>query len=68
MTYVEKIYNAETGETTEREYTKKEVDDVENEQALVAAELQAAQAKASAKAAIANRLGLSADELATLLS
>lgn len=67
MTYIERIFNAETGETIEREYSKKEIDAVEAEQASNAVEVDAAKAKEAAKAAIAERLGLSAQELKTLL-
>ena len=67
MTYIERTFNAETGETAEREYSKKESDAIEAEKALTATEQQAAKAKETAKAAIATRLGLTSEELATLL-
>lgn len=67
MTYIERIFNAETGETVEREYSKKEIDAIEAEKAATAVELEASKAKEAAKAAIAERLGLSAQELKTLL-
>lgn len=67
MTYIERTFNAETGETTEREYAKKEIDAIEAEKAATAVELEAAKTKEAAKAAIAERLGLSAQELKTLL-
>jgi hypothetical protein len=67
MTYIERNFNAETGETIEREYSKKEIDAVEAEQASNAVEIDAAKAKEAAKAAIAERLGLSPQELKTLL-
>lgn len=57
------IHNAETNEYTERDYTDAEL---AHEQELKDAQA-AAQAKADARAAIATRLGLTAEELATLL-
>jgi inosine/xanthosine triphosphate pyrophosphatase family protein len=61
------IINCETGEIKERELNKKELEIQAkyNEQSL--AEKAEAQAKASARAAIADRLGLTADELKLLL-
>jgi inosine/xanthosine triphosphate pyrophosphatase family protein len=61
------IVNCETGEIKERELNKKEleVQAKYNEQSL--AEKAEAQAKATARAAIADRLGLTADELKLLL-
>ena len=61
------IVNVETGETIERELTAEELAQQvidQNESDVIAADLQA---KADAKAAIASRLGLTSDELATLL-
>ena len=61
------IVNVETGETIERELTAEELAQQvidQNESDVIAADLQA---KADAKAAIATRLGLTSDELATLL-
>lgn len=67
MTYFEKIVNLETGETTERAYTAKEIKEVEKAQAL-AAEFEAKRlADAEAKAALLARLGLTEDELKTIL-
>jgi hypothetical protein len=57
------IHNAETNEYTERDYTDAEL---AREQELKDA-AAAAQAKSDARAAIATRLGLTAEELATLL-
>jgi inosine/xanthosine triphosphate pyrophosphatase family protein len=61
------IINCETGEIKERELNKKELEIQAkyNEQSL--AEKAEAQAKATARAAIADRLGLTADELKLLL-
>jgi hypothetical protein len=66
------IVNCETGEVQELELTAQEVAQREADAAAYAAQKAAEdadkQATADAKAAIATRLGLSADELATLLS
>jgi hypothetical protein len=65
------IVNCETGEVQELELTAEEI--AQREADAVAYAAQKAQedadkqAKADAKAAIATRLGLSADDLATLL-
>jgi hypothetical protein len=65
--YFEKIIDAQTGEETLREYTKAEVAIVEA--AIVEAEKHKAeaQAKATARQAILDRLGLTADEAALIL-
>jgi hypothetical protein len=69
MKRTEKIYDATTGEETitERDETEQETQarlDVAAEDAAAEA---LAKAKADARAAIATRLGLTAEELATLL-
>jgi hypothetical protein len=65
------IVNCETGEVQELELTADEVAQREADAAAYAAQKAAeeaeAQAKADAKAAIAARLGLSSEELLTLL-
>jgi hypothetical protein len=65
------IVNCETGEVQELELTADEVAQREADAVAYAAQKAAEdadkQAKADAKAAIATRLGLSADDLATLL-
>jgi hypothetical protein len=65
------IVNCETGEVQELELTTDEVAQREADAAAYAAQLAQEdadkQAKADAKAAIATRLGLTADDLATLL-
>jgi hypothetical protein len=65
------IVNCETGEVQELELTVEEVAQREADAAAYAAQKAQEdadkQAKADAKAAIATRLGLSADDLATLL-
>jgi hypothetical protein len=61
------IVNVQTGETTERELNKAEKDQQKIDQAEVAILETQAIAKATAKAAILDRLGLTADELKTIL-
>ena len=65
------IVNCETGEVQELELTAEEVAQREADAAAYAAQKAQedadAQAKADAKTAIAKRLGLTADDLATLL-
>jgi hypothetical protein len=61
------IHNAETNEITEREMNKKELDQAKIDAAYYATQKTEAEAKESAKAAIADRLGLSIDELKLLL-
>jgi len=71
MTLQHTIYDLNTGETTVRDYTKDENKAYENERKKnkeVNDALQAeAEAKATAKAAILDRIGLTADELQTIL-
>jgi hypothetical protein len=66
------IVNCETGEVSEVELTAEEIKQREADAIAYAKakadEEQAAAEKAEAKAAIADRLGLTADELATLLA
>jgi hypothetical protein len=66
-----KEIDAITGEVTEREYTKAEQADhdalVAKAKTLLDAEIAAAQAKATARAEILNRLGITVDEAAILL-
>jgi hypothetical protein len=61
------IINCETGETVERELNKVEKDQQKIDEAEIAAENTKAKAKASDKAAILDRIGLTADELKTIL-
>jgi hypothetical protein len=72
MTYTEKIINLQTGEETIRPYTKAEIAAVEAEQALSAtknAELKIEQAsKDAARQAVLDKLGLTAEEIAALVS
>jgi len=61
------IVNCETGETLERELNKAEKDQQKIDQADFTALQAEIEAKATAKQAIADRLGLTADELKLLL-
>ena len=69
MKITEKEFNAITGETiiTERDETTSEQSAREAREAEIAARQAEAEAKAQAKAAILNRIGLTADELKTIL-
>lgn len=62
-----RIHNAETDEIIDREMTNAEFKQYELEQEALEAVIAEAEAKAAAKQAIAERLGLTADELAVLL-
>ena len=63
-----KIHNIETGEVIEREMTTEELTAHEARLAANAVELEAIAAKEAAKAAVYQKLGLSAEEIAALLS
>lgn len=70
--YYETIFNIQTGETTTRNYTVKEIAELEAEAARIdlerlAAE-QEAEDKAAAKQVLLDRLGITADEAKLLLS
>jgi hypothetical protein len=69
MKIVEKIFDIQTGEETvvERDETAAEKKTRETLQAAVLARQAEAQAKETARQAIAERLGLTADELQVLL-
>ena len=65
------IVNCETGETVERELNKAEkdqqkIDQAESDKAQALAKAEA-EAKETAKAEILNRIGLTVDELKTIL-
>ncbi len=62
-----RIHNTDTDEIIDREMTADEFKAYQAEQAAFAATQQEKQTKAEAKAAIADRLGLTPDELALLL-
>ena len=61
------IVNVETNEIITREMTNAEIDQWELDKAAELQRIADEQAALDAKAAIATRLGLTADELATLL-
>ncbi len=63
-----KIVNAETGEVIERDMNAKELAQQEIDKANLLARKEADKAKALAKAAVLERLGITADEAALLLS
>jgi hypothetical protein len=60
--------NCETGEEVLREATKAEKDEAKARQEIVAAREAEAEAKATAKAALLNKLGISESEARLLLS
>ena len=61
------IVNVETGETVERELNKAEKDQEKIDAAKISEAKLEAEAKEIAKAAILDRIGLTADELKTIL-
>jgi hypothetical protein len=69
MKIIEKEFNVQTGEETitERDETAAEKKDRETFAKQLAARQAEAEAKATARQAIADRLGLTADELKVLL-
>ena len=62
-----RIHNTETDEVIDREMTVAEFKIYEADKAAQAAALAEAEAKETTKAAILDRLGLTADELKTIL-
>ena len=69
MTYKEKIVDAETGEVTWRDYTAKEIAEVENfnkEMAEKVAAIEARQKSRESALAKLAALGLTEDEIAAL--
>jgi hypothetical protein len=62
-----RIHNVQTNEVIDREMTVAEFKIAEAEQAVQAKAEVEAQAKETAKAAILDRIGLTADELKTIL-
>ena len=62
-----KIVNAQTGEEVERPMNKQELAEYEVEQAAYLAKLEQQKTAATAKAALLERLGITADEAALLL-
>jgi len=63
-----KEYNCQTGEETIRDATAKEIAQLENESAIATAEKAEAKTKATAKAALLSKLGITAEEAVLLLS
>jgi hypothetical protein len=63
-----KIHNVETGEVIEREMTDEEIEQRETDQALEAIKAVEAKTKASEKAALLQRLGITKEEAKLLLS
>jgi hypothetical protein len=61
-------HNVTTGEAIERNMTKAEADQYAKDQAASVARLAEEEVKASAKAALLTRLGITADEAKLLLS
>ena len=59
--------NVETGEITQREMTAEELAEYEADQAEAAAKKAEAEAKETARQAVLEKLGLTADEAAALL-
>ena len=62
------IHNSETGEIIEREMNAAELKQAEKDKKTYQAEIEAAEAKAEAKAALLDKLGITADEAKLLLS
>ena len=62
-----RIHNTSTDEVIDREMTDAEFAQYEADQAVQAAELAAAEEKATAKAALLERLGITAEEAQLLL-
>ena len=64
--YKEKIVDIETGEETYRDYTAEEIAKVEAAKELAAQEAADLTAKETARQAILEKLGLTADDIAAL--
>jgi hypothetical protein len=64
---MKKIIDCTTGEVVERELNKAEKDQQKVDEAAIKLAKAEAEAKAAEKEAILNRLGLTADELQTIL-
>lgn len=61
------IVDAETGEVITREMTSEEIEQLEKQQGEIAAEQEKANAKQTARLAILDKLGITADEAKLLL-
>ena len=68
MTYIERIHDISTGETIDREYTAEQIAEAEANVLKENARAEAEAIKAAEKAAVLAKLGLTADEVAALLS
>ena len=66
--YKEHIINLQTGEETYRDYTDAEIAQVEAAQAKAAERAAEAEAKATQKSALLDKLGITEDEAKLLLS
>lgn len=64
----EKIHDLKTGEITFRNYSPKEIEEVEAEKAKVATIIKEQNTKANEKAALLTKLGITEDEARLLLS
>lgn len=67
MTYIERIHNVETGEIIDQEYTKDQIKDAELEFKKTLQIQKELNAKEAERKAIAEKLGLTTDELQVLL-
>ncbi len=65
---MKKIIDCTTGEVTERELNAEELKQAKLDEAVIAAQKAEAQAKATQKAALLERLGISEDEARLLLA
>jgi hypothetical protein len=63
-----KIHNAETGEIIEREMNDQELEQWEADKVAATARQQSEATKATEKAALLNRLGITAEEAKLLIS
>ena len=67
MTYIERIVELD-GTITENEFNAKQIKEIETGKKDIEKNQAAAEAKATAKAALLNRLGITAEEARLLLS
>lgn len=65
--YSEKILNRTTGEETLREFTAKEIAEIEKNKALALAEAEKANAKEQARKEILGSLGLTEEQIQALI-
>jgi hypothetical protein len=62
-----RIHNADTNEVIDREMTNQEFAQYETDQAIVATQIAAEEAKATARQAVLDRLGITAEEAQLIL-